>query len=348
MFVKSIDNKNTYTDKNGLDVVDIGESFINPDGQAISMYGIYKVPKEMEMRPDKVSISAYGSDLYTEMVCVFNNIKNPFTIEENDIVNIVSLNNIYDNTYEPVSEVIANNKNNGYEMFRDFIDKSRYPKTVGSEKNRTTVGKSTDYIGTSTSKNLMSTNNILDGLSGSGTVKTVSTLPPNVARSNSAALEYKDGRIIYGANNDNYNAVDSNTANKVVSDSTQKLTDTNNISDALSSKFKINNPYRAGQAPTVSYADNMSSLVDSLLNPDNTYTDVNSSNTNGILDNTSAYNANTDLNNGIGGDTGSADDSVTSVNNLMKFGKNSDVGCAVDNISLGDFKTDQIKNKIKR
>lgn len=346
MFVKSIDNKSTYTDQNGFEVLDIGESFINPNGQAISMYGIYKVPKEMEMRPDKISISAYGSDSYTEMVCVFNNIKNPFTIEENDIVNIVSLNNIYDNTYEPVSEVVTSSRSNGYEMFRDFIDKSRYPKTVGSEKNNTAVGKSTDYIGTSTSKNLMSTNNILDGLSGTGTAGVSTSLPPNVARSNSSALEYKNGRIIYGANNDNYNATDSNTSNKVVSDSTQKLADTNNLSNTLSSNFKIVNPV-SKQVSSPSYADNVSSLVDSLLNPDTTYTDVNSSNTNGILDDTSAYNANTDTYNGT--DTGAIDDkSVVSANNLMKFGKDSDVGCAVDNISLGDFKTAQIKNKIKR
>jgi len=305
MFTKSIDRKGTYIDQNNLEVVDIGESFIDTNGQAPGLFGIYKVPADMEMRPDKISISAYGSDEYTEMVCVFNNIKNPFTIEEDDIVYMISLNNIYDNVYEPTSEVINKNKHNGYEVFRNFLDKSRLPKTVGSEKNTTSISKSTKYATTSTAKNLLSTGSIL---------------PPNVASSNASAIEIKDGKIIFGVNNDNYTSSINTVGNTISSNNTNNslLTSKSTVKEKTDNKI-------------------LSTLSDSILNANiTTETDVSN-----IINNVYSETINETNQTSILGS------GAFNHNGKVIFNSDASIGCATNAVPLGDYMVKKIKNDIK-
>ena len=56
----------------------------------------YKVKKNMEMRPDLMSIAAYGEEGYTEMIIKYSQIDNPFAIEEGDIIAVPTLNSVYD------------------------------------------------------------------------------------------------------------------------------------------------------------------------------------------------------------------------------------------------------------
>ena len=94
MFDKSIDEKPLFIDEYGVETTDIGESFLNPDGAEVELYSVYKVPDDMEMRPDKVSLSMYGTDKYTEIVCAYNDFRNPFTIQKDDVINLVSLTSV--------------------------------------------------------------------------------------------------------------------------------------------------------------------------------------------------------------------------------------------------------------
>lgn len=43
-------------------------------------YTVVEVPREWEGRPDLVSISHYGDDIYTELICRVNGISNPFEL----------------------------------------------------------------------------------------------------------------------------------------------------------------------------------------------------------------------------------------------------------------------------
>lgn len=45
-------------------------------------------------RPDLISLACYGDDKYADIICKFNGISNPFEINENDVLNIPSLNNL--------------------------------------------------------------------------------------------------------------------------------------------------------------------------------------------------------------------------------------------------------------
>ncbi len=43
-------------------------------------YSIVEVPQDWEARPDLVSISHYGDDMFTELICRLNGISNPFEL----------------------------------------------------------------------------------------------------------------------------------------------------------------------------------------------------------------------------------------------------------------------------
>lgn len=201
MFGKSIDEKPLFIDEYGVETTDIGESFLNPDGAEVELYSVYKVPDDMEMRPDKVSLSMYGTDKYTEIVCAYNDFRNPFTIQKDDVINLVSLQSVYNNVYEPSygTDSSTQTKNNGA-LLSKYVDRSKAPDTAGSQRNTAVVSKNRR-------------------LSGTGR-RAASVLPPNMAGIGVPAVEIKNGRVYFGANADNYSSKgnsSSRTANSLSS-----------------------------------------------------------------------------------------------------------------------------------
>lgn len=45
-------------------------------------FNIFKVNREYVARPDLISLDAYGSTIYTDVICKLNNISNPFSLNE--------------------------------------------------------------------------------------------------------------------------------------------------------------------------------------------------------------------------------------------------------------------------
>lgn len=144
MFSKSIDNKKTYTTEDGYQAIDLGESIFTDDNiyEGIG-YTIYKTPKEMEMRPDLAALSAYNGEEYTELLLKYNNIQNPFSLSEDDILVIPSSTQIENHT----GEIIDEQKENADKLIRNlhnYVDKNKLPNTNGSEKDNSVIKKSTD------------------------------------------------------------------------------------------------------------------------------------------------------------------------------------------------------------
>ena len=87
MFKNSIDNKEIFTNNEGIDMVNLTDSIFGVKDSVVTC-SFYKVKKNMEMRPDLMSIAAYGEEGYTEMIIKYSQIDNPFAIEEGDIIDI--------------------------------------------------------------------------------------------------------------------------------------------------------------------------------------------------------------------------------------------------------------------
>ena len=69
MFSKVLEEKNTYKNSEGVLLKDLTESiFINVNSMGDELCSYYRVSKDMEMRPDKVSTSLYGENKYTEII----------------------------------------------------------------------------------------------------------------------------------------------------------------------------------------------------------------------------------------------------------------------------------------
>ena len=114
------------------------------------MEKIYKVPESMVMRPDLVSIAEYDSDEYTDIILKYNNISNPFSLNKDDIILLPTINTIGND----IEDIIKNSDSSITDAqfirnYHKYIDKSKAPTTIGSEKNNITIGKSSDSTLTS-------------------------------------------------------------------------------------------------------------------------------------------------------------------------------------------------------
>ena len=98
MFSKVLEEKNTYKNSEGVLLKDLTESiFINVNSIGDELCSYYRVSKDMEMRPDKISTSLYGENKYTEIILKYSNIDNPFSLEEGDFIIAPSFSNVYYN-----------------------------------------------------------------------------------------------------------------------------------------------------------------------------------------------------------------------------------------------------------
>jgi len=166
MFLNSIDKKPIYTRPDGVIIRDLTTSMFNMNMKSYMKYSVYKVPKEFEMRPDLIAGAVYNNSLYAEIILKYNGISNPFSIKENDIILIPSLDSMRAITTKPVGA-----ESNAAKSIRNryrYIDPIKLPKSNTTFQNR----------------------QILNVNSGS--------LPPNISEEGEKQITYRNGRVYFG------------------------------------------------------------------------------------------------------------------------------------------------------
>ena len=141
MIENSIDKKEkVFT--NGEIIVDLTKScFIDKNNNDL-IYTVRRVPYDMIMRMDLISNAQYGSDEYTDLLLKYNDISNPFTLNYNDIIFIPTLDSISNNIVNPTNDPNDNNKDAALvRNYHKYIDKTKAPTTVGSQKNNISIDK---------------------------------------------------------------------------------------------------------------------------------------------------------------------------------------------------------------
>ena len=134
MFVNTIDNKSIFVNNDNIEIVDLTDSIFKSKISETGVFSYFRVGRNMDMRPDKLSVAAYGSDEYTEMVMKYSMVDNPFALEYNDFLVIPSLTSVYSD----VKDAIISNGNgtadayNFVKNYHKYIDKDKLPTTPGS------------------------------------------------------------------------------------------------------------------------------------------------------------------------------------------------------------------------
>lgn len=188
MFTNTIDKKNTYINNDGIELVDLSDSIFNSNLKAVTC-SFYKVTKEMQMRPDLLSIASFGEDTYAEMIVKYSEICNPFAIEEDDVIAVPSLNSIYNE----VKDVILSNNTedegtyNLVKNYHKYIDKSKVPSNMGSQTSPVQGNKNATQ-----NKSISET----EGNSSVGN----SPVEPNMANNGNSGISVINGRIYFGPN----------------------------------------------------------------------------------------------------------------------------------------------------
>ena len=186
MFTNTIDKKNTYTNNDGIELVDLSDSIFNSNLKAVTC-SFYKVTKEMQMRPDLLSIASFGEDTYAEMIIKYSEICNPFAIEEDDVIAVPSLNSVYNE----VKDVILSNNTedestyNLVKNYHKYIDKSKVPSNMGSQTSPVQGNKNATQ------------NKNISGTEGNSSVGN-SPVEPNMANNGNSGISVINGRIYFG------------------------------------------------------------------------------------------------------------------------------------------------------
>lgn len=148
----------------------------------------YKVKKNMEMRPDLMSIAAYGEEGYTEMIIKYSQIDNPFAIEEGDIIAVPTLNSVYDDVKDNYVNRDSNETYNLVKNYHKYIDKSKAPVKLGAEESTTykdSVNSKATSEGQGSLTNSAATREPVEG---------------NLANNGVGGIYIKNGRLYFGPN----------------------------------------------------------------------------------------------------------------------------------------------------
>ena len=146
---------------------------------------LYKVSKELEMRPDLVSKSLYGTTEYTEMILKYSMINNPFSIEKGDLIYSASI----DSIYNPVKETTSDTTGvfEAVKNYHKYIDKSKVPEKAGSDSVNVSVASPPSSAPSGQS----------------------SPSEANISKKGSSGLSIKNGKIYFGAIDESLERVDS-------------------------------------------------------------------------------------------------------------------------------------------
>lgn len=167
MFKNVIDNKEIIK-KNDIEIVDFISSIFNDKKTSDIVFNLYRVPDSMKMRIDLISLAAYGSDEYADILLKYNGISNPFTINTNDILLIPTLDTVENDLKELK---IKNDAANKIRNYHKYIDKSKAPNNVGSQQLDLKINKDVEYK------------------------------EANIADAGAASITLRNGRIYFGDNN---------------------------------------------------------------------------------------------------------------------------------------------------
>lgn len=183
MFKYTIDNKDKFVNEDGVEMVDLTSSIFKDKGTGSIIYSIYKNNSESKMRPDKISMSIYGTDEYTEMVMKYSMIDNPFALDENDMLLIPSLTTVYNETNTVNTRGNRGDTYEALKAYHKYIDKTKVPENAGSDKV-------SDVYAEPNTKDTISPE------AGKGT-KT-GNMEPNMANNGKSGITVQNGRIFFG------------------------------------------------------------------------------------------------------------------------------------------------------
>lgn len=82
---KTIDNKRQFEKPNGDMIIDLTQQNYRP-GDFVKIIDYLTVSKDFAMRPDLIAVAAYRDINAADMVMKQNDISNPFSIDEGDII----------------------------------------------------------------------------------------------------------------------------------------------------------------------------------------------------------------------------------------------------------------------
>lgn len=177
MFNNALDKKRHYTNRDGVEMLDIMDTMYTGMYRQDSVHSVYKANRQCTMRPDYLSACLYGDEAYAEITIKSAMLSNPFALEMGDIVYAMTLDNIYND----VKDVDMNNPEGTsmYELvkrYHKYIDKDKVPEAAGSEPNK---------------------------------VKAVSkpALEPNISKTGSTGIVIKNGKIYFGKNKSEADAI---------------------------------------------------------------------------------------------------------------------------------------------
>ena len=142
MFENVIDKRIETVKYNNEEILDLTSSIFNDIKSAGIIFNIYRVPESMKMRIDLISIAAYGTDKYSDLLLKYNGISNPFTIDKDDILLIPTLDTI-ENDLKTV--VISNNTADKIRNYHKYIDKNKAPQSIGSQSSTLKIDKNVEY-----------------------------------------------------------------------------------------------------------------------------------------------------------------------------------------------------------
>lgn len=206
MFKYTLDSKDSFTNSDNIEMLDLTESIFSMSDTGTVLYSYYKATKETNMRPDRISIFACGTDDYTEMIMKYSFIDNPFAIEEGDILAVPSVSSAYNEVNTVKFDDSSKDKSNYsfVKNYHKYIDKNKVPDAPGSDENNFSV------ISPSAGAKSSITS----------TLGAKSSVEANIANGGKSGIHIMNGRIYFGdtvsvASN---NVEDVDGSNKVKSD----------------------------------------------------------------------------------------------------------------------------------
>ena len=169
-------NIKSLTLKNKLSIEETGEQYYDLSAPSfkyrreLGVKALHYVTVDQAGRVDKISEMYFGTGEYIDAICIVNNIFNPFTVSEGDVLAIPQLKNedlVYSrpNAASRPSETLAQYVNTDRQSVQDQSRVQRLTQLAKSKKNG---------------------------------VK--SPIPPNMMQQGQVAKVFKGGKILLGAN----------------------------------------------------------------------------------------------------------------------------------------------------
>lgn len=142
MFENVIDKKIEKAKYKDYELLDLTSTIFNENKSNDIIFNVYRVPDSMKMRIDLVSIAAYGTDKYSDLLLKYNGISNPFSLDKDDILLIPTLDTIENDLKPIVTSAEAASKIRNYHR---YIDKGKAPSNIGSQQSTIKIDKNVEY-----------------------------------------------------------------------------------------------------------------------------------------------------------------------------------------------------------